>query len=713
MSKKKAVKKVIRPSEPPPETAHVEPPIPKTKRPGVHFKDSDVAAVNRPAETVNLFKPASPPPGVVPKGGEASLAADNAAIMQMTGYAGGAFGGIAGQGFLGYPLLADLSQRPEYRHIIETVAREMTRKWITLHASGESQKDKQDKIGKINSEFDRLRVKDAMYRVSELDGNFGRGHLYLDFGNDSPLELKTMLIVDKAKINTRRPLRAVKVVEPTWTYPKAYNATDPLADDYYKPHSWYVMGKEIHKSRLLTFVSREMPDLLKAAYSFGGLSLVQMAKPYVDHWIRTRDSVSDLIHSFSIMVLSTPMQQLLTGGSGRPLINRVTAFNKFRDNRGTFVVDKDQEDLKNISAPLGTLDKLLAQSQEQMASVSQIPIVKLLGIQPAGLNASSDGEIRVFYDNINAMQQKLFGPAIRLLINIIQLSLFNEIDPDIDFSFESLWQMDEAQKATIRKQNADTAAVYIGQGVIEPEEERQRIAEEDGSPYTGLDLTKEIEPPGQPTGYENGEDPDDGGGGPNDGSGGGNQPPAGVPRGGNGGDRPSINDVKFGHDEGPRTLYVNRPVKSNTDLRAWARENGIKLDDDLHFTLAYSKKPFEWDTMAEVGDMSIIGETRKIMQLGDKLVLTVNDPRLIKRHKRIADLGAVWEYPKFIPHMSLCDYEPGMGDRIIAPFGGKLTLKSEVWQPIKSTKFAEDAQWYEGDHKRDQGGKFAKTAANG
>ncbi|WP_163360700.1 anti-CBASS protein Acb1 family protein, partial [Klebsiella aerogenes] len=74
-----------------------------------------------------------------------------------------------------------------------------------------------------------------------------------------------------------------------------YNTTNPLAADWYKPALWYVQGRPVHATRLLTFVGREVPDLLKPAYSFGGLSMSQMAKPYVDNWLRTRASVADLI----------------------------------------------------------------------------------------------------------------------------------------------------------------------------------------------------------------------------------------------------------------------------------------------------------------------------------------------------------------------------------------------------------------------------------
>ena len=47
--------------------------------------------------------------------------------------------------------------------------------------------------------------------------------------------------------------------------------------------------------------------------------------------------------------------------------------------------------------------------------------------------------------------------------------------------------MDETQQATIRKTEADTDAVYIQAGVLDPSEVRQRLANNPDSPYDGLD----------------------------------------------------------------------------------------------------------------------------------------------------------------------------------------------------------------------------------
>ena len=147
------------------------------------------------------------------------------------------------------------------------------------------------------------------------------------------------------------------------------------------------------------------------------MPLTQLAKPYVDIWLQTRQSVADLIKSFSVMVLSTDLQTQTSPGNASALLIRIALFNMLRDNQGAFVVNKNTEELKNVSAPLGGLHELQAQSQEHMLSVARIPAVKFTGIQPAGLNASSEGEIKVYDDTIEAYQKRSFDPNLTRIIN--------------------------------------------------------------------------------------------------------------------------------------------------------------------------------------------------------------------------------------------------------------------------------------------------------
>lgn len=451
---------------------------------------------------------AQPPPGVLPKTADGSKIA-----MDWAGDVGAVFAWAAqgafseGIGFLGYPYLAQLTQRAEYRRISEIIALEMTRKWVKVTAKGD---DKGDKVTELEDALKEFKVQELFRRAAELDGFYGRGQIFVDLGVglDTP-QTRLPLVIDKRSIDVG-DLVGFRIVEPYWSYPSAFNSDRPLAPNFYKPQLWYVNGTEVHISRLLTFVSRELPDILKPAYVFGGLSMSQMAKPYVDNWLRTRQSVSDLIHSFSTMVLSTNLSTILQdGGAADQLIRRAQLFTQARDNRGLMMVDKDSEELTNVSASLASLDKLQAQAQEQMASVAGVPLVVLLGITPSGLNASSDGEIQVFYAKIKADQEAFFRPNLQVVFDVIQCHLFGDIDPDLGFEFNSLWEEDEEDLATNRKTQADTDAVYIQAGVIDPEEVRERLATDDSSPYHGLDLNKVIEPPIDPSLEQDPDNEDD------------------------------------------------------------------------------------------------------------------------------------------------------------------------------------------------------------
>ena len=441
------------------------------------------------------FDPARPMPGVVPEGAPTMAFDDAGPVSSAGGWAGGFYNYAFNEGvtFLGYSYLSELAQRPEYRRMVDTIAKEMTREWIEFESVGEDEAtktSKNDKIKAITDEMDRLDVRGAFCKIAKHDGYFGRAHLYIDTGEDTEsreglAELKLNLgngrdETSKTKV-TKGSLKSLRTIEPVWTYPQAYNATNPLKPGWYAPDRWYVMGQEVHASRLLCFVGREVPDLLKPAYSFGGLSLSQMAKPYVDNWLQIRQSVSDIASAFSTFVLKGNLAESLQM-DGEQLFMRAEVFNNLRNNRGLFMLDKETEDFGNVSAPLGGLDLLQAQAQEHQASVSGITLVKLLGISPHGLNATAEPELRAFYEEILSYQESFFRPNLTRIIDFVQLSLFGEVDQDITFKFVPLFSLTEAEEATVRKTNADTDQAYIDMGVLSPDEVREKLVNDPDSP---------------------------------------------------------------------------------------------------------------------------------------------------------------------------------------------------------------------------------------
>jgi len=244
------------------------------------------------------------------------------------------------------------------------------------------------------------------------------------------------------------------------------------------------------------------------------MSLSQMAEPYVDNWLRTRQSVSDLINQFSTTVLATSMGDILQSAdaddpdAGNNLISRADLFTAMRSNKGLMLLDKEREELLQINTPLSGLDALQAQSQEQMCSVSRIPAIVFTGISPGGLNANSEGELKVFYDWIKSQQDAYWREPLETILKLVQLSLFGEIDDDIGLNFVPLQQMSPTEKADIRFKDMQTDTGYQDHGVISSQEVREKLANDPDSGYDSIDTTVEIVPPNpdpfaKQDGYEN------------------------------------------------------------------------------------------------------------------------------------------------------------------------------------------------------------------
>ncbi|MEN6533971.1 MAG: DUF1073 domain-containing protein [Bryobacteraceae bacterium] len=411
------------------------------------------------------------------------MAADDSFVLN--GMSGVTANVLDGMGFPGFPYLTELCQLTEYRDMSERTAAEMTRKWIKFRST--SSDDKSEVIAKIEKAFRRHHIRDLFRRGAELDGEMGRAQLFINVGDIEGEELGKPLMLNKFKIK-QGDLMGFKIIEPITTYPADYNASNPLAANYYMPSSWFVYGTKVHSSRLLNFVSRPLPDLLKPVYNFSGISLSQLAQPYVDYWLGTRDSVGKLLRNFSITVLKTDLDVLLSP-SGDELIKRVQLFTRLRDNQGVFMVNKDSEDLAQLNTPLSGLDKLQAQAQEHMAAVAKTPLVILLGITPSGLNASAEGDIRIYYDYVADQQERLFRTPLETVLKVIMLDELGEIDEDITFDFAPLYEMSEKEKSLIQKSIADSAVELVTAGVVSPLEVRDRLSKDSESGYDNLETS--------------------------------------------------------------------------------------------------------------------------------------------------------------------------------------------------------------------------------
>lgn len=446
--------------------------------------------VEAPIVVARRFGPPRLFPGVVPVGrppnplpGEsARLALDSAAVAPTYAWAN-QFCGLTG--FPGYPYLAELALRTEFRSMAETTAKEMTRRWVKFKSA--SAGDKSATISAMDQTMREMKVRGLFRKATENDYYFGRYQIYMDIrGQDSDISRQRPLKITPQTLG-KGCLLGLAGIEPMWTTPYSYNSIDPTAPDFYKPTSWFLLGKKTHSTRLLTFIGRPVPDLFKPAYNFSGISMSQLSEVYVQQWWRGRDAVADMLYNFSLSGIATNLATLLEEDDGKDSVtNRAQFFNEVKGNRGLMLLDKDTEEFFQFNTPLSGLAELRAQLLEALCMPSHIPPVKFTGVEPTGLNASSDGQIDVWYDWIHSLQQSDWDDQMETVNMLLQIHVTGNYDPDIVHEWVPMDEPQGTELAKIRNDDATAGGAYIDRGVISPDEERTRLQSDPSSGYSNL-----------------------------------------------------------------------------------------------------------------------------------------------------------------------------------------------------------------------------------
>ena len=385
--------------------------------------------------------------------------------------------------FLGYSYLAGLSQNGLIRAGVTTVAEEMTKRWVEIKRVGKSAKEAQndEKVKALAAAMKDFGLQELFNEAAQKCDFDGGCLIYIDTGEEDDKALAEELYLDGSLL--RGKLKRFTLVEAINLYPGLYNATDPLSPDYFTPDSWLVLGRRIHKSRFLYFAPNKVNMLLRPAYNFFGIPAAQLALDYVAHFTKTREAAQRLLTKFSLTVFKSDMSQILSGGSSGNMDLRLQYLAQKRDNDAILLIDKEREDVIKLETPLAGTTDIVRQSLEFVAAIFRTTVVKLLGISPAGMNATGEYDDKNFLEHVGSKQEKILARPLDRTTDILQLHLFGEIDPNIVAEFVPLSDEDDSQKALTKKTEADRDAVYLDRGVLDQQEVRQRLSDDPDSDY--------------------------------------------------------------------------------------------------------------------------------------------------------------------------------------------------------------------------------------
>lgn len=145
---------------------------------------------------------------------------------------------------------------------------------------------------------------------------------------------------------------------------------------------------------------------------------------------------------------------------------------------GVLMIDAEDELTMDTHQAFSGLDSALMSLGQQLSGALQIPLVRLFGQSPAGLNSSGESDLRTYYDFISQQQKKHLHWGVLLCYILACKSIGIQVPDDFNVKFKSLWEMSDTEKATTAKTAVDAITGAHDAGLISDKVAMQELKQQ-------------------------------------------------------------------------------------------------------------------------------------------------------------------------------------------------------------------------------------------
>ena len=264
---------------------------------------------------------------------------------------------------------------------------------------------------------------------------------------------------------------------------------------------------KVHRSRLLIFDGETLPKLERIANNGAGLSCLDGIPAAINRVKTSMDKTIDIMDkvSTSLLKLQGLSNVLQTEEGTKAVIKRLDLIDYSRRLNGSVAIDKDDE-YAVFNIPLGGLTDIIQEMEQYVCAVTGYPFTKLFGRSPAGMNATGQSDMQIYYDKVRSYQKRKLRPALEYLVKLIQLSSEGPTQgkelEKWSIKFNALQQLNDLEQANVDKTQAEVRAAVVklvldlvDNQMLDATQGRKYLAERGDIPVseTELDLDDETE----------------------------------------------------------------------------------------------------------------------------------------------------------------------------------------------------------------------------
>ncbi|MEG2264883.1 MAG: DUF1073 domain-containing protein [Acinetobacter sp.] len=332
--------------------------------------------------------------------------------------------------------------------VVDVVAEDMTREGITLRGM-----ESPDDVEMINQELDRLEVWDQLSDTIKWSRLYGGAIavMLIDGQNVStPLNVNTV---------GKDQFKGLLVLDRWMVLPDLQDLVTEYGPDYGKPKFYDVItdsvgfcNQRIHYSRIIRMDGINLPYWQAIAENLWGQSVIERLEDRLTIFDSATLGAGQLIYKAHLRTYKIKGLRDIIATGGRAfdgLVKQIEHIRLWQSNEGMTLMDAEDE-FEAHSYSFSGLNDILLQFGQQLSGATQIPLVRLFGQSPAGLNATGESDLSNYYDNINQQQERRLRTPLHTLLAVMSQSVLGKPLPKtFKFDFASLWQIDDEKKAGI------------------------------------------------------------------------------------------------------------------------------------------------------------------------------------------------------------------------------------------------------------------------
>lgn len=337
--------------------------------------------------------------------------------------------------------------------IIDYPAEDSTRNWRNWRAQ-------KDQITKIEALEKTLGLKSMVTKALIDSRLYGGAAIYINTGESNQAEpIKPGVEIKSLVVLTRIVLRPKEIV-------KDINSVYYGKAEIYTLQTSNGTSVEIHASRLVIFVGRELPGDAGSAEMVNdgwGDSILESAIATVRQYDSAMANMSSLMFEAKVDVFKFEgFAEMLADERNDPLVTRrLQNQAAMKGINGAVVIDM-KDDYQQKSATFSGAPEIIMKIQESAAGSAGMPVTRLFGRAIAGLSGSGDGDERVYYDRIGQSQENDIGPAMAVLDECIIRQALGSRPNDIYYSWAPLRQSTAAERAEVFSKTATALRALAG-----------------------------------------------------------------------------------------------------------------------------------------------------------------------------------------------------------------------------------------------------------